>query len=144
MDSSSTKCSWSSKPLSEMMRTPTFGNVCNGVSRPLWRSLPARAVCVHLTDLQLRVGLTQAPVDAAVTVRLLKQLVQHLSGRLPLVHHQRLGAAVTHQHLYYQLGEAANSGLLLSVQLHGEEKHTKTCLTLPSSLWLLSASPEPV
>lgn len=62
---------------------------------------------VRLTDLQLGVGLAQAPVDAAVTVCLLKEFVQNLSYGLSLVHHQRLGAAVTHQQLDYQLGEAA-------------------------------------
>lgn len=61
-----------------------------------------------LTDLQLRVGLTQAPLDAAVTVCLLKQRVQNLSDCLSLIHHQCLRAAVTHQHLYYQLEKAAS------------------------------------
>lgn len=73
--------------------------------------LIACAACVraHLTDLQLGVGLTQAPVDAAVTVRFLKQLFQNLSHRLSLVHHYCPGAAVTHQHLHYQLGGAEGS-----------------------------------
>lgn len=65
--------------------------------------------CAHLTDLQLGVGLTQAPVDVAVTVRFLKQLFQNLSHRLSLVHHYCPGAPVTHQHLHYQLGEAEGS-----------------------------------
>lgn len=65
-----------------------------------WRTRAAR-VLARLTNLQLGVGLAQAPADAAVTVRLLKQVVQNLSDRLSLVHHQRLGAAVAHQHLYY-------------------------------------------
>lgn len=58
-------------------------------------------VLVHLTNLQFRVGLTQAPVNAAVTVCLLKQHVQNLSDCLSLIHHQYFGAAVTHQHFYY-------------------------------------------
>lgn len=66
----------------------------------------------RLTNLQLRVGLTQAPVDAAVTVRLFKQLVQNVSHRLPLVHHQSLGAVVAHQNLYYELSGAADFGYL--------------------------------
>lgn len=63
-------------------------------------------VCLYLTNQQFGVGLTQTPGSAAVTVRLLKQFVQDLSYRLPLVHHQRLGAAVTHEHLHNQLREA--------------------------------------
>lgn len=87
---------------------------------PLWRSslranmralmrVRARRGRAHLTDLQLGVGLAQAPVDAAVAVCLLKQHVQNVSDCLSLVHHQCLGAAVTHQHLHYQLREAAGS-----------------------------------
>lgn len=55
------------------------------------------------TQLQLRVGLAQAPVHVAVAVGLLKQVVQDLAHVLPLVHHQRLGAAVIQQHLHHQL-----------------------------------------
>ena len=60
-------------------------------------------VLASLTGLQVGVALTQAPVDVAVAVRLVEQLVQHLSHRLPLVHHQGLGAAVAHHHLDDQL-----------------------------------------
>lgn len=67
------------------------------------------ALACDLTSLQVRVGLAQAPVDAAVTVRLLKELVQNLPDSLPLVHHQRLVAAVSHQDLYEQLREEARS-----------------------------------
>lgn len=60
-------------------------------------------VCMILTSLQLGVDLTQAPVHAVVTVGLLKQIIQHVPDRLSLVHHQCLGAAITHHHLHYQL-----------------------------------------
>lgn len=73
------------------------------------RPARVRAHVCDLTRLQVRVGLAQAPVDAAVTVRLLKQLVQNLPDRLPLIHHQRLVAAVHHQDLDEQLREEARS-----------------------------------
>lgn len=60
-------------------------------------------MCVLLTELQFWVGLAQAPVYVVVAVRLLAEVVQHLSHDLPLVHHQRFGAAVVHAHLYHQL-----------------------------------------
>lgn len=78
----------------------------------------------NLTNLQLRVGLTQAPVDVAVTVRLLKQRVQNLSHRLSLIHHHRLWAAIAHQHLYYQLWQAAPL-VTSAFPLHGEVKCLK-------------------
>ena len=58
---------------------------------------------VPLTQVQVRVGLIQAPVHVAVAVGLLEQVVQDLAHVLPLVHHQRLGAAVVDQHLHHQL-----------------------------------------
>lgn len=66
-----------------------------------------------LTQLQLWVGLTQAPVHIAVAVSLLEQVVQHLSHVLPLVHHQSFGAAVVHQHLHHQLSRKSRFILTL-------------------------------
>lgn len=63
------------------------------------------AVSQQLTELQLMVGLAQAPVHVAVAVSLLEQVVQNFPDSLPLVDHQRLSAAVVQQKLHHQLSQ---------------------------------------
>lgn len=67
----------------------------------------------ELTELQLSVGLTQAPVHVAVAVSLLEQVVQNFPDILPLVDHQGLRAAVVQQHLHHQLSEKCDFILIL-------------------------------
>lgn len=83
----------------------TFGQPLTALTQP-----PASCPAAPLTSLQLVVSLDQAPVHAAVAVRLLQQHLQHISDRLALVHPQGLGAAVAHQHLDYDLRGGGGGG----------------------------------
>lgn len=76
-------------------------------------------VTTPLTNLQLWVHFIQTPVNIAVTVGFLKEIVQNISCHLALIHHQGLGAVIVHVHLDNKLRTKAQSRQLISEATKG-------------------------
>lgn len=65
-----------------------------------------------LTHLQFTDALHQRPVETVTTVRFVQQAVQHLTHRLPLIHHHGFGALIRKVHSDHQLREIADQLLV--------------------------------
>lgn len=63
---------------------------------------------VKLTHLQFADALYQRPVETVTTVRFVQQAVQHLTHRLPLIHHHGFRALIRKVHPDHQLRETAD------------------------------------
>lgn len=71
-------------------------------------------VTTPLTNLQLWVHLIKTPVDVAVTMGFLKEIVQNIPCHLTLIHHQRLCAVIVHVHLDNKLRTKSQKSQLIS------------------------------
>lgn len=68
-----------------------------------------------LTHLQFTDDLHQRPVETVTTVRFVQQAVQHLTHRLPLIHHHGFGALIRKMHSDHQLRETLDQLLVFKL-----------------------------